>query len=81
MDLVVVPLDKVLGLDTLLPLLNGLLVLVLAGQHGDGNADASSIVRVNHGRVACSSSLEYSVLLRRQVHDLATPAEADNAKG
>jgi hypothetical protein len=31
--------------------------------------------------VACSSSLEYSILLRRQVYDLAAPAEANNAKG
>lgn len=81
MNLVVVPLDNVLGLDTLLPLLNSLLVLILAGQHGDGNGNASSIVRVNHSGVACSSSLEKRILLRRQVHNLAAPAETDDAKG
>ena len=64
MDLVVVPLDNVLGLDTLLPLLNSLLVLILARQHGNGNGDASSVIRVNHSGVACSSSLEKRVLLR-----------------
>lgn len=63
MNLVVVPLDKVLGLDALLPLLDSLLVLILARQHGDGNADASGIVGVDHGRVACSSSLEDGILL------------------
>jgi hypothetical protein len=66
MDLVVVPLDNVLGLDTLLPLLDSFLVLV---------------VGVNHCGVACSSSLEKCVLLRRQVYNLAAPAETDNAKG
>jgi hypothetical protein len=81
MDLVVVPLDKVLSLDTLLPLLNSLLVLILAGQHSNRNADASSVVRVNHSRVTCSSSLEKRILLRRQVYNLAAPAETDNAKG
>lgn len=81
MNLVVVPLDKVLGLDTLLPLLDCLLVLILARQHSDGDADASGIIGVNHGRVACSSSLEYGILLRRQVYDLAAPAEANNTKG
>jgi hypothetical protein len=81
MDLVVVPLDNVLGLDTLLPLLDSFLVLVLARQHSDGNGDASSVVGVNHCGVACSSSLEKCVLLRRQVYNLAAPAETDNAKG
>lgn len=81
MDLVVVPLDKVLGLDTLFPLLNSLLVLIFAGQHGNRNANASSVIRVNHSRVACSSSLEKRILLRRQVYNLAAPAETDDAKG
>jgi hypothetical protein len=81
MDLVIVPLDKVLSLDTLLPLLNGFLVLILARQHGNGDGDASSVVGVHHGGMACSSSLEQCVLLRRQVHNLAAPAETDNAKG
>ena len=81
MDLVVVPLDNVLGLDTLLPLLNSLLVLILARQHGNRNANASSVVRVNHSRMASSSSLEQRILLRRQVYNLAAPAETDNAKG
>lgn len=81
MNLVVVPLDNVLGLDTLLPLLNSLLVLILAGQHGNGNRNASGIVRINHSGMACSSSLEKRILLRRQVYNLAAPAETDNAKG
>jgi hypothetical protein len=81
MNLVVVPLDNVLGLNTLLPLLDGFLVLVLARQHGDGDGDASSVVGVNHCGVACSSSLEKCVFLRRQVYNLASPAETDNAKG
>jgi hypothetical protein len=81
MDLVVVPLDNVLGLDTLLPLLDSLLILILARQHGNGDGDASSVVGVNHCGVACSSSLEKCVLLRRQVYNLAAPAEPDNAKG
>jgi hypothetical protein len=81
MNLIVVPLDKVLSLNTLLPLLNGLLVLILTGQHGNGNANASSVVRVNHSRVTCSSSLEKRILLRRQVYNLAAPAETDNGKG
>jgi hypothetical protein len=81
MDLVVVPLNKVLGLDALLPLLNSFLVLILARQHGDGNGDASSVVGVDHCGMACSSSLEQCVLLRRQVYNLAAPAETDNAKG
>jgi hypothetical protein len=81
MDLVIVPLNKVLGLDTLLPLLNSLLVLILARQHGNRNANASSVVRVNHSGMACSSSLEKGIFLRRQVYDLAAPAETDNAKG
>lgn len=81
MDLVVVPLDKMLSLDTLLPLLNSFLVLILARQHGDGDGDTSSIVGVDHCGMACSSSLEKCVLLRRQVHNLAAPAEADNSKG
>jgi hypothetical protein len=80
-NLVVVPLDKVLSLNTLLPLLNSLLILILARQHGNGNADASSVVGVNHSGMACSSSLEKRILLRRQVHNLAAPAETDNAKG
>lgn len=70
-----------LGLDTLFPLLDGLLVLILARQHGNGDADASGIVGINHGRVACSSSLEDGVLLRGQVYNLATPAEANDTEG
>jgi hypothetical protein len=31
--------------------------------------------------MACSSSLEKGILLRRQVYNLAAPAETDNAKG
>jgi len=81
MDLVVVPLDNVLGLDTLLPLLDGLLVLIFAGQHGNGNGDASGVIGINHSGMACGSSLEKRVLLRRQVYNLAAPAETDNAKG
>lgn len=81
MNLVVVPLDKVLGLDTLLPLLDGLLVLILARQHGNGDADASGIVGVNHGRVACSGGLEHGILLRGQVDNLAAPAEANDTEG
>jgi hypothetical protein len=81
MDLVVVPLDKVLGLNTLLPLFNSFLILVFARQHGDGDSDASSVVGVHHCGMASSSSLEECVLLRRQVYNLAAPAETDNAKG
>mgnify|MGYP001173995888 FL=1 len=81
MDLVVVPLDKVLGFDTLLPLLHCLLVLILARQHSNRNANTSSVVGVDHGGVAGSGSLEDSILLRRQVHDLASPAEANDAPG
>jgi hypothetical protein len=70
-----------LGLDTLLPLLHCLLVLILARQHSNRNANTSSVVGVDHGGVAGSGSLEDSILLRRQVHDLASPAEANNAPG
>lgn len=81
MDLIVVPLDKVLGFDTLLPLLHCLLVLILARQHSNRNANTSSVVGVDHGGVAGSGSLEDGILLRRQVHNLAAPAEANDAPG
>lgn len=80
-NLVIVPLDNVLGLDAFLPLLHGFLVLVLAGQHGNRNADTRSIVGVDHGRVTGGCGLEDSVLLRRQVHNLAAPAEAHDGPG
>jgi len=79
MDLVREPLDDVLRLDPLLPLGNGILVLVLGRQHGVRNRDAGSVVGVDHGRVAGGGGLERGALLGGEVDDLAAPAEADDA--
>jgi len=77
-DLVREPLNDVLGLDSLLPALHRLLVLILTRQHGIRDRDAGSIIRVDHCWVAGGSGLELRSLLRAQVHDLAAPAEADD---
>lgn len=79
MDLVGEPLNGVLGLDCLLPLLDVLLRLILRRQHDERDLDAGSIVGVDHGRVARGSGLECSAFLRAQVHNLASPAVADDA--
>ena len=77
-DLVREPLNNVLGLDRLLPLLNIFLGLVLGGQHSERNLDARRVIGVNHGRVARSGGLESGALLRAQVDNLAAPAVSDN---
>ena len=51
-NLVGVPFDNVLGLHSLVPLLDIILRLILGWQHGEGNGDTRSVVRVDHGRVA-----------------------------
>jgi hypothetical protein len=78
-DLVREPLDCVLGLDSLLPLLDIILRLVLRRQHDEGDGDAGCVVGIDHGRVAGGGSLEQGVLLRAQVDDLASPAVADHS--
>jgi hypothetical protein len=80
MNLVIIPLDKMLGLDTLLPLLHSLFVLVFTRQHGNGDGDALCVLGVNHGRVACSSRFENAILLRREIYYLAAPAEAHDTE-
>ena len=78
-NLVWVPFDDVLGLHSLLPLLDIILRLVLGRQHGERNGDARSVVCVDHGRVAGGSGLEEGVFLRAQVDNLATPAVANHS--
>lgn len=76
MNLVIKPLNLVLDLEALLPLLHSLLVLVLGRNHQVRDSDARSIARVNHCRMTGSGSLELGARLRCQVDDLAAPAEA-----
>jgi len=78
-NLVWVPFDDVLGLHSLLPLLDIILRLVLGRQHGERNGDARSVVCVDHGRVAGGSGLEEGVFLRAQVDNFASPAVANHA--
>jgi hypothetical protein len=78
-DLVREPLDSVLGLDSLLPLLDILLRLVLRRQHDEGDGDTRGVVGIDHGRMTRGGSLEQGVLLRAQVDDLASPAVADHS--
>ena len=63
-NLVGVPFDDVLGLHSLVPLLDIILRLVLGGQHGERNGDARSVICVDHGRVARGGGLEESIFLR-----------------
>ena len=76
MDLVWPPLDNILHLDRLLPLLHSVLVLVLAWQHGEWDLHSRSIASINHGGMAGRGCLERCTLLRDQVHYLAAPAVA-----
>lgn len=77
-DLVWPPLDDVLDLDCLLPLLHILFRLVLAGKHGVRDGDARGVVGVDHGRMRGRSGLEERVGLRGQVHNLTAPAVAQD---
>lgn len=76
MNLVIKPLNLVLDLEALLPLLHGFLVLILGRNHQVRDSDTRSIARVNHCRVTGSGSLELGARLRCQVDNLAAPAEA-----
>jgi hypothetical protein len=78
-DLVREPLDNILGLDSLLPLLDIVLWLVLRWQHGEGDGDTGGVVGIDHGRVARGGGFEQGVLLRAQVDDLASPAVANDS--
>lgn len=80
-NLVGPPLDDVLDLDGLLPLLHVFLRLVLAGKHGVRDGDARSVAGVDHGRVCGGGGLEWRVGLRGQVHDLAAPAVTKDTPG
>ena len=73
------PLDDMLNLQFLLILANGILILVLARQHRNGDGDLRRIAWIHHSRVHGGSSLKGCSLLARQVHDLATPAVAHYA--
>lgn len=73
------PLDLVLDLDSLLPLLDIVLVLTLGREHNVWDGDTGRIVGVDHSWVNGSRSLEVRVLLGREVHNLASPAEAYNS--
>lgn len=72
------PLHNILDLDSLLPFLYIFLWLVLTWEHREWDRDTSSIVGVDHRRMARSCRLEWSVLLRDQVDDLAAPAVSYN---
>jgi hypothetical protein len=61
--------------------LHVLLGLVSAGQHGDRDGDGCGVVGINHGGVSDGGRLEGCVLLRGQVDNLATPAEAEDTPG
>jgi hypothetical protein len=78
-DLVREPFDSVLGLDSLLPLLDIILRLIFRRQHDERNGDTRGVVRIDHGWVAGRGSLEQGVLLRAQVDDLAPPAVTDHS--
>jgi hypothetical protein len=71
-DLVGEPLDHVLHLHTLLPLLNVLLGLVSRWEHDVGDGNSRRIVSGHHGGVARRRDLELAVLHRRQVYNLGT---------
>lgn len=66
-------------LNTLLPLLHSLLILILRRNHTIRNRNTRRIIRINHSRMTSSTSLELGTRLRRQVHDLTAPAETDDA--
>jgi hypothetical protein len=74
MDLIGKPLNDVLNLEVLLILADRILVLVLGRQHGNWDCNFASVLRINHGRMASSRSLEWCTLLAGKIHDLASPA-------
>lgn len=64
-DLIWEPLNNVRDLDALLPFLDILLILVLAGKHSEGNGDLRRVVTSNHSRMASRSDLEGCAFKRR----------------
>ena len=77
--LVIKPFDQVLLLHLLLPRGNVVLALILAGQHRNRHSSAFRVVWIHHGRMSRRTNLEGSTGLSRERHDLAAPAESENA--
>lgn len=73
-DLVLVPLNKLRGLQIGLVTIDSRLILVHRGQQRHRNRHGCSVFRVHHGRMALHRSLEVAVLARGQGRDLAAPA-------
>lgn len=73
-NLVRPPLHDILDLDSLGPLLDVLLWLVLGRKHGERDGDAWGVVLVDHGRVAGCGGFEGGAGLGGKVDDFAAPA-------
>ena len=73
-NLVLVVLEEVRGLQIRLVLLACIDILVHGGQHGHRDRYRGRIVRINHGRVALHGGLEQRVLARAKRSDFAAPA-------
>lgn len=69
-NLVIKGLNVTLDLQTLLPALDSLLILILRRQHQEGNGDLGSIAGVNHRGVSCDSGLELGALSGGEVGNL-----------
>lgn len=70
MDLVIVPFNLLGHLQVGLVLLDSGFVFVFGWNHEHGDRNIGSVVRVNHGRVACGGCLERRSGLRNQVDNL-----------
>ena len=81
MHLIIKPLDDMIRLNVLLPIIHVILALILTRQHHKRNRDTLGIIGVHHCWVTRRGRLELRVLARKQVGDLAAPAVPHDAPG